>query len=51
MDVAGRAVIEDQKQPAVRALTIGSAGEYLVKLKVRMREGQRDRAGGAGEAG
>ncbi len=29
------AVIEDQKQPAVRALTIGSAGEYLVKLKVR----------------
>ncbi|QFH85705.1 DUF4165 domain-containing protein [Enterobacter hormaechei] len=29
------AAIEDQKQPAARVFTMGSAGEYLVKLKVR----------------
>ncbi|MCE9936810.1 hypothetical protein, partial [Aeromonas salmonicida] len=29
------AAIEDQKQPAARVFTMGSAGKYLVKLKVR----------------
>ncbi|MGU5695517.1 PKD domain-containing protein, partial [Aeromonas veronii] len=29
------AAIEDQKQPAARVFTMGSAGEYLVKLRVR----------------